>query len=148
MCAVALNDATHTQGGSTFQQGAGNDHVCLGNGVASTGDGQDTVMNALDNLGDACLDSSLIAQLSNVLSTLADNDAGLLGGDNGADGQLCLSILFVCAGGRLAIGTETAVTIVELDAVETGGQVVAGRREVILGGRHDVEYLLDGRRME
>lgn len=139
MCAIALNDATHAQGGGAFQQGASNNHVCFGNGVASTGDGQDTVMNALYNLGNTSLDSSLVAQLSNILSALANDDSSLLGGDNGADSQLCLGVLFICAGGWLAIGTKSAVAVVKLDAIETGGQVVAGRGKVVLRRRHDVE---------
>lgn len=127
MCAITLNDAAHAQGGSAFQQGAGDDHVGLGNGVASTSDCKDAIVDTLDNFGDASLDASLVAQLSNVLSTLADDDASFLGGDNGANGQLCLGVLFVCAGSGLAIGTEAAVAVIELDAVEAGSQVVAGR---------------------
>lgn len=96
-------------------------------------------MDALDNLGDTGLDSSLVAKLSNVLSTLADDDTGFLGGDDSADSQLCLCVFFVCSRRRLAIGTKAALIVLELDAIEAGGQVVADRRKVILGDRHDVE---------
>lgn len=136
MRAVGLKDPAHTHGWSSFQQGAGDDHVCLRNGVASTSDGQNSIVHTLHHLGDTSFDTSLIAQFSNILAAFADDDASLFGGDDGAQSQLGLGIFFVGAWCRLAIGTQTTL-IVELNAIESAGKVVAIGRDV-LRGRHGV----------
>ena len=44
-------------------------------------------MDTLDDLGDTGLDTGLITKIGDVLAGLADDDAGLLGGDEGTEGQ-------------------------------------------------------------
>lgn len=136
MRSIVLDDTSHAQGGGPFQQCTGDDRVRLRNGVASASDGQDTIVDTLHDLGDTSLDAGLVAQLCHVLATLADDDAGLFGGDDGAEGELRLGVLLVGAGGRLAVGAKTALTIFDLDAVHADGQVVAVGGKVVLMGRH------------
>lgn len=136
MGAVALNDAAHAHGRSSLQQGAGDNHVCLRYGVASTSDGQNSIVYTLDHLGDASFDASLVAQFGDVLATLSDDDTGLFGRHNGAQGQLGLGIFFVGARCGLAVGAEAAF-IVELNAIKTAGKVVTVGRDV-LRSRHGV----------
>ena len=86
----------------------------LGNSLDSTSDGEDTVVDTLDHLGDASLDTGLIAEIGNVLASLADNDTSLLGRDEGTKGQgssgivlltvLVLMILFIMAVKQRVVG--------------------------------------------
>ena len=73
----------------------------LGDILDVAADAQHTLVNALDDLADTRLDAGLLAQVGYVLAALADDDAGLLGGDEGAEGErvrvrcvvLCSTIL-------------------------------------------------------
>lgn len=104
--AVVLNNSAHTDRGSTLDEGSSDDGVGARNRIASAGDGENSVVNALNDLTDAGLDTGLVTEIGNVLSALADDDASLLGGDNSSQGQLSLSILLVGLGSGLAIGAE------------------------------------------
>lgn len=44
-------------------------------------------MNARHNFGDACLDASVLAEVSNILALLADDDAGIARADESAEGE-------------------------------------------------------------
>lgn len=133
MSAIALDDATHAHGRCAFKKGTRNDSIRTRDGVASTGDGQHTVMNTLNNLADAGLDASLVTEISNVLASLANDDASLLGGDDGAEGELSLGIFLVRLRGRFAIGTEA---ILELEVFHVVKNVAAVGGHKILRCRH------------
>lgn len=95
-------------------------------------------MHALHHLGDASFDASLVAQFGNVLAAFADDDTGLFGGHDGAQSQLSLGVFFIGAGCGLAIRAQ-ATLIVELNAIEGAGKVVAIGRD-ILRSRHGVRF--------
>lgn len=143
MRAVAREDAAHAHGRCTFQQCAGDNHVRLRDGVASTSDGQDAVVNALHDLADSSLDSSLIAQLGDILATLADDDTSFFGGYDGAQSQLGLSILLVGSRRRFSVGSESRLAVVELNTVQADSKVVSVGRKVVLVGRHGRIGLVD-----
>lgn len=143
MCSVAREDAAHAHGRCTFQQCAGDNHICLRNSVASTSDGQNAVVNALHDLAHASLDSGLVAQLGDILATLSDDDAGFFGGNNSAQSQLGLGILLVSPRRRFPIGSESGLAVVELNAVQADGQVVSVGRKAVLVGRHGRMNVVD-----
>jgi len=84
-------------------------------------------MNSLDNLGDTSLDAGLVSKISNVLASLANDDSGLLGGDEGTEGQGGVGI------GSLAILDEVVIIVV----VTLGGVFVSvlGERHLMVTGR-------------
>lgn len=134
MGSIALDNAAHAHGGSTLEQGTRDHGIGAGNGIAATSDGQDTVVDALDNLGDAGLDASLVAKVGDVLAALANDDTGFLGGDNGAEGKLGLGVLFVRLRGGLAVGTEAVLHLEVVHGVQhvvgaVGGENVLGRHD-------------------
>ena len=84
-------------------------------------------MDALDNLGDTGLDAGLITEISDVLTGLANDDTGLLGRDEGTEGEGGVSI------GSLAILVFEIMVVLGL----VQGVVAGGSGEVvrILGKR-------------
>lgn len=134
--AVVLDDAAHADGGSALEERVGDDGVGARHGIASAGDGEDTVVDALDDLADASLDARLVPQVGDVLAALADDDAGFLGGDDCAEGELGLGVLLVRSRGRLAIGAEAGLAVVELELVQRVEDVAVGGEGVLSGG-HD-----------
>lgn len=136
MRSVAREDAAHSHGRCTFQQRAGDNHVRLRDGVASASDGQNAVVNALHDLAYSGLDSSLIAQLGDILATLADNYTGFFGGHDGAQSQLGLGVFLISPRRRFSIGSESRLAIVELNAVQADSKVISVGRKVVLVGRH------------
>jgi hypothetical protein len=137
VCAIALHHATHAHGRSSLEQGTGDNGVRPRNGVTSTRDGQDAIVDALDDLGDASLDSSLVAEISNVLATLSDDDASFLGGHYSSEGELGLGVFLVRLRGRLAIRTETFVHLELVHRLENVGIVTRHHilRRHFVGGR-------------
>ncbi len=133
--AVALDHSAHTHGGGALEERAGNDGVGPGDGIAAARDGQNTVVDALDNLADARLDARLVAQVGHVLSAFPNDDAGLLGRDDGAQRQLCLGIFLVSLGRRLSVRAKAGL-IAEVELVEGVAQVGAVGREGVLRSRH------------
>lgn len=136
MRSVAREDAAHAHGRCTFQQCASDYHVRLRDGVASTSDGQNAVVNALYDLADSGLDSSLVAQLGDILATLADNYTGFFGGNDGAQSQLGLGILLVGPRGRFSVRSESRLAVIELNAIQADSKVVSVGRKAVLVGRH------------
>lgn len=134
MSSVVLDDTTHTDDGCALKEGSGNNGVCARNGIAAAGDGEDSVMDALNNLADASLYAGLITEISDVLAALSNDDTGFLGGNNGAQGQLSLGIFFVRLRGELAVGAES---LVHLQLVHGVDDVAAIGRKDILGSCHD-----------
>lgn len=130
---IVLNNASHTHGRGAFEKSARDNGVGLRDSLAAASDGQDAVVDALNNLADASLDASLISEVGNVLATLADDDAGFLGGDDGAESQLSLGVLLVRLRGGFAIRTEA---VVKLEIVQRVDEVSAAGLEDMLRSRH------------
>lgn len=127
MSSIALDDAAHAHGRGTLEEGTRDNGISAGNGVAATGNGEDTIMDTLDDLADAGLDSSLVAEVGDILAGLANDDASLLGGDNSAERQLSLSVFLVRLRGGFAIRAEAVVHLELIHGVE---ELVA------VGGKH------------
>lgn len=87
MSPIVGNDTTHAHLGRTFQQALGDNRISPRSALQSSGDRQDSVVNARNHLAHASLDAGFIAQVGDVLARLANDHARLLGGDNGAQGQ-------------------------------------------------------------
>jgi hypothetical protein len=134
--AVVLDDAAHANRGGALEERVGDDGVGARHGIASAGDGEDAVVDALDDLADAGLDARLVPQVGDILSALADDDAGLLGGDDSAKGELGLGVLLVRPRGGLAIGAEAGLAVFELKLVQRVEDVAAVGGEGVLGGGH------------
>ena len=139
--------ATHSHHWSTLKESLGNDSVGLGNGIASSGDGEDTVVNTLNDLGDTGLDASLITEVGNILASLSNDNAGLLGGDNSTEGQLSLSVLLLSLWGWLSVWTKALAVRTDVQAVHVVGKIIAGLNGggvsalagLFWGGRHSEE---------
>lgn len=127
MSASSGDKAAHSHHWSTLEESLGDNGIRLGDSLTSAGDGEDTVVNTLNDLGDTGLDASLIAKVGNVLASLSNDDTSLLGGDNGTEGQLSLSVLLVGLWGRLSIWTKTfsVGTDTDVQAVHVVGNVIA-----------------------
>jgi hypothetical protein len=63
-------------------------------------------MNTLNDLADTGAHASLVAQVSNVLARLANNDTGLLGRNNGSQGELRLGVFLFGARGYFALTVD------------------------------------------
>ena len=80
-------------------------------------------MDARNDLADACPDAGLITEISDILASLADDDARFLGRDNGAEGQGCGAVFVEGARGsvfRVKVG-DTVGERVDGVLVEVGG---------------------------
>lgn len=137
MSAIALNNTAHAHRGGALQQGPGNNGVGPRDGIATARDGQDTVVHSLHNLADASLHARLVAQIGHVLAAFPNDHAGFLGGDNRAQSQLGLGILFVRLGGRVAIRAEARLVFAELKLIHAFGEVDRMLRDGVLGSGHD-----------
>lgn len=78
-------------------------------------------MNALHDLAYSGLDSGLVAQLGDILAALADDNTGLFGGHDSAQGQLGLGVLLVGSRRRFSIGSESGLAVLELNTVQADG---------------------------
>lgn len=92
MSAVGANDAAHAHGRRALEQALGSQTVRLGDAREAARYRKDTVVDALDNLADAGAHTSLIAKVSDILASLAYDDAGFLGRDNGSERELRLGV--------------------------------------------------------
>jgi hypothetical protein len=79
MCAIVVDDSSHAHLGNTLQQTLCDHAICLGDATERACDGQDTIMYTRHNLGNAGTNASLIAQVSDILSGLANDDTSFLG---------------------------------------------------------------------
>jgi hypothetical protein len=100
---ISADNAAHAHCRCAVKQTFGNQAVRLGNTRQAAGDGQNTVVDALDDLADSSADASLIAQISNVLASLAYDDTRLFRRDNGTQGELRLGVLLLSAWGHVAL---------------------------------------------
>lgn len=82
-------------------------------------------MDALDDLAHTSLDASLVTQVGNVLATLTNDHAGLLGRHDSSQGQLRLRILLVGLGRRLSVRSKAGFVVVEVELVQGVIQLTA-----------------------
>lgn len=61
-------------------------------------DGQDSVLNTSDDLGNTSLDTGSVSDLSNGGSAFTDNDTGFLGGDECSEGERVIVIVLGVGG--------------------------------------------------
>lgn len=59
----------------------------LGYAVNSSSDGEDTLVDARDDLADASLDTGLVTEIGNIFASLSDDDAGVLGADKSSESE-------------------------------------------------------------
>jgi hypothetical protein len=127
---VGIGDSTtHAHLRNTLEQTIGDMSVSGSDSIECAENSQDTVMDAGNDLADASANTSLVAQLGNVQTGLANDDACFLRGDDGSQSELSNGILVVGAG-RGVFGVEAAHRLG--DIVEGG---VVGRSNVLVG-RH------------
>jgi hypothetical protein len=131
--AVALNYASHAHSGSTLEQSAGDNGVGTRDSVATTSDGQDTVMHTLHNFADTGLDASLVPEIGDVLAAFANNDTGFLGGYDRTKGKLGLGVFLFRLRGGLAV---RAKAVLHSELVHLIEDVAAVAGDVILRSRH------------
>jgi hypothetical protein len=117
MCAVGAHHAAHAHSRCAVEEALGDQAVCLGDTRKAARDREDAVVDALDNLADAGAHARLVAQVSDVLARLADNDAGLLGRDNGAQGELRVGVLLLGTRGHVGLAIHVEAVKLLGDAV-------------------------------
>lgn len=135
---LGRDDATHANSWGAFEKGPSDNSVRLGDGVAATGNGQDAVMNTLDNLANSGLDASLITEIGDVLAALANDHTSLLGGHDSSQSKSGLGVFFVGSGSRLAIGAEALLVVVDVEVIESLFDAAAVGGNGVLVGGHDV----------
>jgi hypothetical protein len=124
------DDTTHAHLGSALDQAVRDEAVSISNGCERSSNGEDTIVDAGDNLADASANTSLVAKVGDVLSGLANDHTSFLGSDDGTESELSLVVLFLGARVLGAVGVERAKLVG--DVVNTA---VNGRRLDVLG-RH------------
>lgn len=139
MSAVALDDTTHSDGGRTFEESSSNDGISPRDGITATSDGENSIMDTLNDLADAGFHTGLVTKVSNVLAALSNNDTRFLGGNNGTQGHLSLSIFLVRLRGELPVGAESFVHFQLIqrvhDIAASGRKQILRRHDCLLGGR-------------
>ena len=83
--------------------------ICVRDGGQRPGDRQDAVMHARHDFADPRAHARFVSEVGHVLPRFANDHTCLLGGDNGAQGQLCGSVLFFRP--RPVVGVEGAELI-------------------------------------
>lgn len=136
MSSVVLNDATHAHLGSTFDQRLADLLVRASNAIAASRNCEDAVMDALHNLGDAGLHTSVVPQIGHILASLANDDARLLGRHNRPHRELSRRVLFVRLGGRAAVRADVGIRVMHLEILKVVGKVVAARLRGVLRRSH------------
>jgi hypothetical protein len=132
---IVIDDTTHAHLRDTFQQSLGHNAICLGNASQSTSHSKDSIVDAGNDLGHTGANSSLVAQLGNILSLLANDDSGFLGRDNCAQGELLLGILLFGARWRLAF--TTTVGIAHTKPIEALVEVIASTDTRLIVGHFE-----------
>lgn len=138
MSTVGRDDATHANRRGAFEKGASDSSVRLGDSIAATGNGQDTVVDTLDNLANTGLDASFVTEVGNVLAALANDHTSFLGRHDGSQGKGGLGVFFVGSGSGLAIGTEASLTVIDVEVIEVLLDAATVGGNGVLAGRHDV----------
>lgn len=108
MCTWARYDAAHANLRSTLEKSVCNEAISLSNAIQWTSNSEDAVVDAWDNLADSSSHTSLVTEISDVLASLADDDTGFLGRNDGAESELCLGVFFFGALGDVVAGVHAA----------------------------------------
>lgn len=87
MCSIGIDETTHAHLWCTIEQRLGDLAVGASDIVKRSSDGENTIVNTLNDLADSSADLCLLAEVCNIPALLADNDTCFLGGDNGSHGQ-------------------------------------------------------------
>lgn len=124
------DDTTHAHLGCALDEAVRDKAVSISNGCERSSNGEDTVVDARDNLADASANTGLVAKVGDVLAGLANDHTSLLGSDDRAESELSLVVLLLSARVLGAVGVERAKLVG--DVVYTA---VNGRRLNVLG-RH------------
>ena len=125
---IVGDDAAHAHSRGAFEKSASNNGVSTRDGIAATSDGEDSIMDALNDLANTSLDASLVAEVGNILATLADDDTCFLGRDDGTQSQLSLGVLLVRLRGRFAIGAEA---VLHFQVVQRVDDIAVVRHDIL-----------------
>ena len=79
-----------------------------GDSLEVSADGEDSVVDALDDLGHSGLDAGELSEVGDVLSSLSDDNPGLLGGHERAEGEV-LTVLSSLLAVRVLLGTVSGI---------------------------------------
>lgn len=113
-------NASHAHLGCTFDQAVCHQAIRIGYAAQRTSDGQNAIVHAGDDLTDARPDAGLVSEVCDILAGLANDDASLLGSDNGTEGELCLGVLLFCA--LVVVSAEVAYLIGEMVNARVDGR--------------------------
>lgn len=135
---VGVGDyTTHAHLRCTLDKAVRDEAIRIGDRGEGSSDSQDAVVDARDDLANAGADTSLVAQVSDILAGLANDDAGFLGGDDSAQSELGLVVLLFGARVLVLVGVEGTELVGDVvnTAVEGRGLDVLGRHGRRVGGR-------------
>ena len=124
-------NAAHAHLRCALDQTVRNKAIGVGDGGERASHGENAIVNAGHDLANAGADSGLVAKVSDVLASLADDHAGFLGGDDSAQSDLGLVVLLLGARVFGAVGVEGAELV--SDVVDTAVDM----RRLDVFGRHD-----------
>jgi len=111
---------------ATKERGEEGKETHVGDALKVSRDAQNPVVDTLNDLGDTSLDSGEFSKVGDVLSSLSDDDTGLLGRDESSKGEV-LALLSV-----LSSLSGLVVVSVGLGGILTSG--LAGGRVLGKGG--------------
>lgn len=114
-------NTTHANLRSALQKAIGNQAVSLRDAIKRTSDGKNSVVNTWNDLANTSSYTSLLTQVSDVLTGLANNDTSFLRGDNGTKSDLGLGV-FLLGALRNAVGRLEAAHSLG-DVLDTGVDV-------------------------
>jgi hypothetical protein len=123
------DDTAHAHLRRALDQAVGDKAIGVGNGGKRASDGENAVVDARDDLANAGADSGLVAEVGDVLASLANDHAGFLGGDDSAQSDLGLVVLLFGARVLSTIGVEGAELVGDVvdTTVDMRGLDVFGR---------------------
>ena len=108
MSVGVCDDTAHAHLRRALDQAVGDKAIGVGNGGERASDGKNAVVNARDYLANAGADSGHVANVGDVLASLANDYASFLGGDDSAQSNLGLVVLLFGARVLGAVGVEGA----------------------------------------
>lgn len=101
------DDAAHSDSRGALDEAISDQAIGVCDSVERASDSEDTIVHARHHLADSGTDASLVPQVGDILTCLANNHAGLLGRYYGTQGQLGRSVLFNGSLRRILIGSKT-----------------------------------------
>lgn len=82
MSAIVCDGASHAHSWSALKQTLGDDRVCFGDAGQGSGDSQDPIVDALDDLAHASFDASLFSKICDILPCFSDDDSSFSARDD------------------------------------------------------------------